>query len=72
MAIEYDFLLLETGDYLLLEDSGKIIIAERIVPDVVTDGGASGGRPWPQKLVNVILPYQVMIDDEDVLLIIGD
>lgn len=72
MAIEYDFLLLETSDYLLLEDSGKIIIAERIVPDVVTESGASGGRPWPQKLVNVILPHRVIIDDEDVLLIIGD
>lgn len=74
MAIEYDFLLLETGDYLLLEDGGKIIIDERIVPDVDTGGGASSGagRPWPQKLVNVILPHRVLIDDEDVLFIIID
>lgn len=32
MATQYDFLLLETGSYLLLEeDGGKIIIAEREV-----------------------------------------
>lgn len=36
-------------------------------------GGSSGaGRPWPQKLINVILPHRILIDDEDVLFIIMD
>ena len=33
MAIEFDFLLLETGNYLLLEDGNRIIIAEREVEE---------------------------------------
>ncbi len=66
MAVEYDFLL-EIGDYLLLEDSGKIIIAEGY-----TDTGAGSGRPWPDRTLNILRPHRVMIDDEDVLLIIGD
>lgn len=32
-------------------------------------GGASGGRPWPQKLVNLLNPIPVMLDDDDFLLI---
>lgn len=70
MAIQYDLLLLETGSCLLLEDDGEIIIAEREVADEST--GSGGGWPWPQKLVNILLPQRVLIDDEDVLFIIDD
>lgn len=72
MATEYDFLLLETGSYLLLEDGGKIIIAEREVPDEAGGGSSGAGRPWPQKMVNVILPHRLLIDDEDVIFILDD
>lgn len=70
MATGYDFLLLETGSCLLLEDGGEIIIDEREVAD--ESAGVSGGRPWPQKLVNILLPQRVLIDDEDVLFIMDD
>ena len=69
MAIEYDFLLLETGDYLLLEDGGRIIIDERQVADTTSGGG---GRPWPQRTLNILLPKRVIMDDEDFLLIMED
>ncbi len=68
MAVEYDSLLLETGDHLLLEDSGKIIIGEYEGPDDVASGAGSG-RPWPDRMLNILRPHRVMIDDEDVLLI---
>lgn len=76
MAIEYDFLLLETGSYLLLEDGGKIIIAERVVPDAGGGGGASSGRSDSGRGVYVdwSLPRKRWIDreDEELLLIILD
>lgn len=78
MAIEYDFLLLETGSYLLLEDGGKIIIDERVIPDSV--GGGGGGYyerrtliPMPAPLPRMRRRYGwVDIEDEELLLIIDD
>ena len=75
MATEYDFLLLETGDHLLLEDGGKLIIAEREVS--VTTTGAGG---YYQRRVLIPMPGQVPrrrygwidIEDEELLLILDD
>lgn len=81
MAIEYDFLLLETGSYLLLEDGGRIIIAERDVPTPPSGdtGGASYGGPGQGEsgrgyYVDWSLPRKRWIDreDEELLLIILD
>lgn len=82
MATEYDFLLLETGSYLLLEDGGRIIIAERDVPAPAPDddtGGASYGGPGQGEsgrgyYVDWSLPRKRWIDreDEELLLIILD
>jgi hypothetical protein len=74
MAVQYDFLLLETGSYLLLEDGGKIIIAERDVPTPPSDdtGGASYGRGDSGRgtYIDWSLPRKRWIDREDELFII--
>lgn len=78
MAIEYDFLLLETGSYLLLEDGGKIIIAERQVADDA-GGGASYGGPGQSDsgrgyYIDWSRPRRRWIDreDEELFIIIED
>ena len=62
---------METGDHLLLEDEGRIIIAER---EVIFTGG--GGAIYPRRLIPTPLRRRsygwIDIDDEEFLLIIDD
>lgn len=40
------------------------------VPD--ESGGASSGHPWPRRLLNILFPRMVRMDDEDVLFLIEE
>ena len=39
---------------------------------VAASGASSGGRPWPQRTLNILMPKRVMQDDEDILLVLDD
>lgn len=35
-------------------------------------GGATSGHPWPRRLLNILFPRMVRMDDDDVLFVLED